>query len=1006
MADTTAPSTTTTGEISLATMQQLNDINSRISTLTEIIKKVQAFQVSEAVEAVQLETNRMKEKFIKDIEDLKEASREVSSGFNTALLDIQSTIRDMNSRQFNAISDIRSFVGDMTRATNEEMKEFNEQFQKMLEDGAVDSGEALKKYDALVTERTGKLKDELNQNLSAAKDTMLSFTQMIETEMDSGVDLGAIKEKYKTFFTEIGGADTIANFDQLNEKLLEFKEATLGGSASTLESKYQAVIKDTLEIGKQTLKAKLEAAQIQKAENDELKKNLELKLRLLTVDKMRQDSQTDLITGMDSLVGKLTLSSDRTNIFSSALKTVALNTDGAGAGFKGLATIITTSLTTSLLDPEKALNRFFNFMEDKLVKSSFEYSKSLAEINKQTGGFASGFEKMAMTGGGMSGFKFPELGVYGVSVKQLAETYSKLSTNLVQFNNLSTQQQEVLAKGAASFQTLGVSIETYSKISSAAMSALGKTADGVAEMFRQLSKDALALGEDLNKYASNYEQSMSKIIGFSRESTEIFKELSGAAKAAGLSTSDVLSLAERFQTFDSGAESIMKLNAAFGDLGISQVELMRMDPAQVITRIKQATDGIRFDQLNIGYKRLVAELFGGDVKKAAEFFNTSLDEMEEKMLGMSATESEMEEKRRASVDALQKMNVALDNLNIVMTPVYKIVGAFADGFLKIEESVGSVGAFLTMVSTLAIPVGYGIYRLIQAARDAKTQLVASFTEISASIERSSLHLQQFLLQLENVRKGTASAATVVGPSGPMLPPTGGTAGGTGGGGRFGGGAMLGLMAAGMLIPTIIGATQKETPKDDFVISSGPSGVKAFENNGNDVVGAKPMGAIDVSLRNAKTFGDAGMTFVQSVLPQTVAAQKYLVSSVERLVTAVFSTITGKTIIDQFTASSSSTSTGSSSTFVKAVETNTKKVEDLSFKMQRSSEERTKEEQRVFTSALQPAVAGGSVGAAQAAAANVAQVKFPDKVQLSATFRLPGMSDSITETVVAKLHSKV
>jgi hypothetical protein len=167
-----------------------------------------------------------------------------------------------------------------------------------------------------------------------------------------------------------------------------------------------------------------------------------------------------------------------------------------------------------------------------------------------------------------------------------------------------------------------------------------------------------------------------------------------------------------------------------------------------------------------------------------------------------------------------------------------------------------------------------------------------------------------------------------------------------------------------------------------------------------------MGAIDVSLRNAKTFGDAGMTFVQSVLPQTVAAQKYLVSSVERLVTAVFSTITGKTIIDQFTASSSSTSTGSSSTFVKAVETNTKKVEDLSFKMQRSSEERTKEEQRVFTSALQPAVAGGSVGAAQAAAANVAQVKFPDKVQLSATFRLPGMSDSITETVVAKLHSKV
>ncbi len=175
MADPTTPSTTMTGEISLATMQQLSDINSRISTLTEIIKKVQAFQVSEAVEAVQLETNRMKEKFIKDIEDLKEASREVSSGFNTALLDIQSTIRDMNSKQFNAISDIRSFVGDMTRATNKEMKDFNEQFQKMLEDGAEKSDEALKKYDQLVTERTGKLKDELNQNLSAAKDTMLSF---------------------------------------------------------------------------------------------------------------------------------------------------------------------------------------------------------------------------------------------------------------------------------------------------------------------------------------------------------------------------------------------------------------------------------------------------------------------------------------------------------------------------------------------------------------------------------------------------------------------------------------------------------------------------------------------------------------------------------------------------------------------------------------------------------------------------------------------------------------
>jgi hypothetical protein len=181
-------------------------------------------------------------------------------------------------------------------------------------------------------------------------------------------------------------------------------------------------------------------------------------------------------------------------------------------------------------------------------------------------------------------------------------------------------------------ETLGLSADAYGKIVTTMMASVGKTAEGSRQVIEGLAKDAIALGKSVGEYANEFQNAFSKITGYGREATSIFKELNALSMATkgAITSQDLLSISDRFKDFDSAAESVSKLNAVMGGMSINVLDMMKANPAEQIMMIKRASSeaGLEFDKLNIGYKRLLAEYFGGDVGKAAAFFKADMAEAE------------------------------------------------------------------------------------------------------------------------------------------------------------------------------------------------------------------------------------------------------------------------------------------------------------------------------------------------------------------------------------------
>jgi hypothetical protein len=390
---------------------------------------------------------------------------------------------------------------------------------------------------------------------------------------------------------------------------------------------------------------------------------------------------------------------------------LSLSTDKSVSSMDNLIKSVGGGLKDAFLNPQKAAAAFTNFMYDNVIKSTFELDKQLADLNKTTGGFRKEFEQTAMSGFG--GFKTQDtanLANYGIKLSEVAKVYGELSKSIAGFNNMSEAQRRILLDSSAMMTTLGVSATTYGNLVSKFMTSATISADQASMMMKSVAKDAIALGQDVGKYTETLSQSLTKVSGYAREATQIFKELSAisAATKGVISPQDLTALSDKFATFDTAADAVSKLNAMLGGTSLSIVDMMQKDPAEQILAIKRAASesGMAFDSLNIGYKRLLAEYFGGDMNKAAAFFRMEMSEAQAAMNKASATEEELAKRRQASVAAQEKLNATLEQLKISFTPLVDIASMFLTGINKI---IDTIGAFPTVL-------GIGIFAFIRMRR--------------------------------------------------------------------------------------------------------------------------------------------------------------------------------------------------------------------------------------------------------------------------------------------------
>jgi hypothetical protein len=494
----------------------------------------------------------------------------------------------------------------------------------------------------------------------------------------------------------------------------------------------------------------------------------EEKKKLNEIEKLinkNADTQVQGFEDMNKAISKYTdkFASSQPTIIGGMIKsTLAFNLANHEAGkFASSLTDGIGKWKDAFLDYGVSIDRVMGFIHDKVIKSTFDMAKAFAEVNKQTGGFGKEFGQAAVrTDFGLSGFRGAPLAMYGASVKELGDAYSALSNTLGTFNNMTEKQQYLLAANSVSMRTLGVSAENYAKSVSTFMAVMGRTAEDSRYAVEALARDAIAMGRNVGEYLKEYQNSLSKIMGYGREAKEVFKDLNAFIQSSKgvLTSSDLLNFTESFNNFEGAAEQVGKLNAMLGGTSINILDMMKADPSERLIKVKRAANeaGLEFDKLNVGYKRLLAEAFGGDMEKAAAFYKMDLEEAYEYMNKMEASEEELEKRKRASIAAQEKLNAALQNMQIIFTPVINMVSALGNIILRVQKMIGggwtgflvltgliatavyAWNRFRNSVSLLINELVTGMYAAGVAARGAEFEVEKLIASLSAAARQAGL----------------------------------------------------------------------------------------------------------------------------------------------------------------------------------------------------------------------------------------------------------------------------
>tara|TARA_R110000851_G_scaffold109054_3_gene230941 strand:- start:1255 stop:3924 length:2670 start_codon:yes stop_codon:yes gene_type:complete len=272
----------------------------------------------------------------------------------------------------------------------------------------------------------------------------------------------------------------------------------------------------------------------------------------------------------------------------------------------------------------------------------------------------------------------------GVSASEAASAYGGLITNFTDFTTLNTAQQKSLGDTAAIMAEVGVTNEDFGKSAQSMNKFFGVATEDMGTQMSELAGTARALGVPTGQLAGQFANAGGAMAKFGDQGIKAFKDLARVQKITGMEMEKVLSITNRFDTFEGAAEQAGKLNAALGGNFVNAMDLMTStDPAERFGMIRDSIldAGLSFDEMSYYQKQFYTESLGlsdvGDLAMMLSGDMTSLAGAAD-----ASAESLIEQKERAQ------------GVQSIMEKMQSILVDNADAFLGLAEAMSKILGFL------------------------------------------------------------------------------------------------------------------------------------------------------------------------------------------------------------------------------------------------------------------------------------------------------------------------
>lgn len=283
----------------------------------------------------------------------------------------------------------------------------------------------------------------------------------------------------------------------------------------------------------------------------------------------------------------------------------------------------------------------------------------------------------------------------GIGFKESAEALKSLTENVSSFNPAAERTNEYMGMTVARLQKLGVGAGESAKAMDFFQRTMGMTGEVAADLTAQIARMGKEIGITGTKMISNFTAASARLAIYGKDNIKVFKELAAQAKATGMEIGSLISISEKFDKFDSAAESAAKLNAVLGTQ-LSTLQMMNATDSERVMMIKQQVQASvgNFDSLDKFTKMYIAQAMGvKDVAEAQRLLNMSTAEYQKYQQGQQEQadiQAELAEATASLVPMMQQLKLAGVQLMMMLKPLIKFFSAVVSGASAIVSGIGQL----------------------------------------------------------------------------------------------------------------------------------------------------------------------------------------------------------------------------------------------------------------------------------------------------------------------------
>ena len=278
---------------------------------------------------------------------------------------------------------------------------------------------------------------------------------------------------------------------------------------------------------------------------------------------------------------------------------------------------------------------------------------------------------------------------FNVSLEEAGAATTALYNNLIGFNSANKATKTGLVETTSQLSKFGIDGATATNVLNFFSANLGKSGEEAGRLTKELAMMGTKVGISSARMTKDFQSALPTLAVYGDRAVDVFQGIAGSARLAGVETSKMLDLANKFDTFSSSAETAGKLNAILGTQ-ISATKMLMMTEDERIRSLIESTQatGVAFGEMDRFTQKAVAASVGiTDLAEANRIFVMSLSEFDKQQDTMDKSAAVQEDFNKA----LKDMIPLKEKFMALFARFVPIVSEFLTG---LHAALDTMGKFL------------------------------------------------------------------------------------------------------------------------------------------------------------------------------------------------------------------------------------------------------------------------------------------------------------------------